>query len=67
MQVATSSFRRPSHVHAAADIGAHGFDQERFDPGMDILEPVIKDLFGNPFAVELEERGKELLCDIGAR
>ena len=32
---------------------------------MDILEPVVKDLFGHSLAVELDERREELLCDIG--
>ena len=62
MQVATSSFRDLPDMHPPADLGTCRFNEDRLDPGMDILEPVIECLLRDSLVVHLQQGRQDLFC-----
>jgi len=64
IQVATSSFLdRPMCIRPPTSAPTASIKSDS-NPGVDVLEPVVECLFGDPFAVQLKKRRQELLCNL---
>ncbi len=53
---------RPADMEPPADLGARGFDEDRLDPRMDVLETVIEGLLGDSLVMHFQQGGEELFC-----